>query len=152
MWSVWLVFCDCSFHSVCPMTNKDKRHMEASWWERLWGKLSLVLMGGAMLSRALCLGLILTRGPAQAQICSFSGWWDLSLLFSLSPYHLLFFLCPRLCLHTLEPVWSTFDYLFIFPSDFSSRILASGSSQQAHIKSIVWICWDVVKSIKPLKK
>ena len=33
MWSVWLVFCDCGFHSVCPLT--DKRLMEASWWERL---------------------------------------------------------------------------------------------------------------------
>ena len=28
MWSDWLVFCDCGFHSVCPL-------MEASWWERL---------------------------------------------------------------------------------------------------------------------
>ena len=35
MWSVWLVFCDCGFHSVCPLMEKDKRLMEASWWERL---------------------------------------------------------------------------------------------------------------------
>ena len=35
MWSVWLVFCDCGFHSVCPLMDKDKRLMEASWWERL---------------------------------------------------------------------------------------------------------------------
>ena len=35
MWSVWLVFCDCGFHSVCPLVEKDKRLMEASWWERL---------------------------------------------------------------------------------------------------------------------
>ena len=40
--SVWLVFCDCAFHSVCPLTNKDKRLLwekkrllEASWWEGL---------------------------------------------------------------------------------------------------------------------
>ena len=26
----WLVFCDCGFQSVCPVTNKDKRLMEAS--------------------------------------------------------------------------------------------------------------------------
>ena len=39
MWSVWLVFCDCGFHSVCPLTDKDKSLMEASWWERLTGKL-----------------------------------------------------------------------------------------------------------------
>ena len=35
MWSDWLVFCDCGFWSVCPLMEKDKRFMEASWWERL---------------------------------------------------------------------------------------------------------------------
>ena len=35
MWWVWLVFCDCGFHSVCPLVDKDKRLMEASWWEGL---------------------------------------------------------------------------------------------------------------------
>ena len=30
-----IIFCDCGFHSVCPLMNKDKRLMEASWWERL---------------------------------------------------------------------------------------------------------------------
>ena len=35
MWSEWLVFCDCGFQSVCPLMEKDKRFMEASWWERL---------------------------------------------------------------------------------------------------------------------
>ena len=37
MWSDWLVFChrDCGFHSVCPLMEKGKRLMEASWWERL---------------------------------------------------------------------------------------------------------------------
>ena len=53
MWSVWLVFCDCGFHFVCPLMDKYKRLMEASWWERLWGKVGLVLMGGAMLSKSL---------------------------------------------------------------------------------------------------
>ena len=33
--------------------EKGKRLMEASWWERLSGKLSLVLMGRAMLSKSL---------------------------------------------------------------------------------------------------
>ena len=35
MWSDWLVFCDNGFHSACPLMEKDKRLMEASWWERL---------------------------------------------------------------------------------------------------------------------
>ena len=54
MWSDWLVFCDCGFQSICPLMEKDKRLMEASWWER-WTerKLGLVLIGGAMLSKSL---------------------------------------------------------------------------------------------------
>ena len=31
----WLVFCDCGLQSVCPLMEKDKRLMEASWWESL---------------------------------------------------------------------------------------------------------------------
>ena len=34
-WSVWLVFCNCGFNSVCPLMDKGKRFVEASWWERL---------------------------------------------------------------------------------------------------------------------
>ena len=34
-WSDWLVFCDRGFHSVCSLMERDKRLMEASWWERL---------------------------------------------------------------------------------------------------------------------
>ena len=54
MWSVWLVFCDCGFHSVCLLMEKDK----ISWklpngrdWLR-W-KLGLFLMGGTMVSKSL---------------------------------------------------------------------------------------------------
>ena len=54
MWLDWLFYCDCGFHSVCPLMEKDKRLMKASWWERLTrGKLSLILMSGAMLSKSL---------------------------------------------------------------------------------------------------
>ena len=38
LWSMWsdsLVFCDCGFLSVSPLMEKDKRLMEASWWERM---------------------------------------------------------------------------------------------------------------------
>ena len=54
MWSVWLIFCDCVFHSVCPVMDENKRLWELpdgrDW---LWGKLVLVLKGGAMLSKSL---------------------------------------------------------------------------------------------------
>ena len=64
MGSVWLVFCDCGFHSVCPLMGEDKRLVETSWWEeegkkwvggkkRLWVKLGLALVGRAMLSKSL---------------------------------------------------------------------------------------------------
>ena len=35
MLSVWLVFCDCGFHSIFPLIDKNKRPVEAFWWERL---------------------------------------------------------------------------------------------------------------------
>ena len=35
MWSVWLVSYDYGFHSVCPLMDKDKRLVEASWREGL---------------------------------------------------------------------------------------------------------------------
>ena len=72
MWSVWLVFCDSGSQSVCPLM--EKRLMEASWWEGLTeGKLGLVLMGGAMLSKSLIL-------------FSIDGWGCVpSLLFDLRP-------------------------------------------------------------------
>ena len=35
MWSAWLVFWDCGFHSVCPLMGEEKRLVEASWWEGL---------------------------------------------------------------------------------------------------------------------
>ena len=54
MWSDWLVFCDCDFHSVCPLREKDKRFVEGSWGrDWLIGKLGLVLMGGAMFTKSL---------------------------------------------------------------------------------------------------
>ena len=35
MWSFWLAFCGCGFHSVCPLIDEDKRLVQASWWEGL---------------------------------------------------------------------------------------------------------------------
>ena len=54
MWSVWLVFCDCGFHSVCPQMDKIRglwKLPDGRDWLR--GKLDLILMGGAMLSKSL---------------------------------------------------------------------------------------------------
>ena len=32
---IWLDSCDCGFHSVCLLMGKDKRVVEACWWEGL---------------------------------------------------------------------------------------------------------------------
>ena len=48
---VRLVFCDCCFHSVCPLMDKDKKNLwklpdESDW---LQGNLDLALMCRAIL-------------------------------------------------------------------------------------------------------
>ena len=54
MWSVWLVFCDCGFHSVCPLMDKDKSLVEALWWEGVAvGESGCFSDGCAMLSKSL---------------------------------------------------------------------------------------------------
>ena len=53
MWPDWLVFCDCGFHSVCPLMEKDKRLVETSWWEGLAvGKTGSCSGGWAMPSKS----------------------------------------------------------------------------------------------------
>ena len=32
---VWLAFCNCGFHSLCPLMGENKRLVQASCWERL---------------------------------------------------------------------------------------------------------------------
>ena len=55
MWLDWLVFCNCGFQSVCPLTEKDRGLLwklpDGIDWLR--GILGLVLMGGAMFSKSL---------------------------------------------------------------------------------------------------
>ena len=80
MWSVWLVFCDCGFHSVCPLMDKVKRLRgsflmgESDWgenWFLFWwaGPCSVnissnfLLMGRAVFS--LC---CLTWGQTMAEV------------------------------------------------------------------------------------
>ena len=77
MWSDWLVFCDWGFQSVYPLMEKDKRLMEASWWERVtWGKLGLGLMGRAILNKSLVQFSV--EGWAVLPPCYLPGaklWW-----------------------------------------------------------------------------
>ena len=83
MWSVWLVFCDYGFHSVCSLMNKDKRLMEASWWGRLTvGKTGSCSDGHGEL------GILFWWLSTSRYLIQFSTWcWGcvLSLLFGLRP-------------------------------------------------------------------
>ena len=88
MWSVWLVFCVCGFHSVCPLMDKDKRLVEVSGWDWLWG--NLVLMGRPMLSKSLIQFSVDGQGCGQtmvgvvAMVSSFKRTYG-SLLWSVPP-------------------------------------------------------------------
>ena len=54
MRSAWLVFCDCSVHSVCLLMDMDKRLVKASKWEGLAVGESGSFSGGKnMLSKTL---------------------------------------------------------------------------------------------------
>ena len=94
MWSVWLVFCDYGFHSVCPLPDKSKRLIETSWWERVtggtescsdgWGhaQFSSVQFRCSVMSHTLWLhGLHHSRPPCQSSTprvysnsCPFGQW------------------------------------------------------------------------------
>ena len=53
MWSDWLVFCDCGFHSVCSRIRIRGLWQLSDGRDWLREKLGLVLMGGAVLSKFL---------------------------------------------------------------------------------------------------
>ena len=53
MSSVWLVFCDCVFHSACPLMDEYQRLVEAYLWEGLaMGKTGSLSGVRAMLSKS----------------------------------------------------------------------------------------------------
>ena len=79
MWSDWLVFCNYGFQPVCPLMEKDKRLMEASYWERLTeGETGSCSDGWAMLSKSLiqfslygwsCVPSLLFQFSSVTQLC-----------------------------------------------------------------------------------
>ena len=75
MWLVWLVFCDCGSHSVYLLIRIRGLWKLPDGRDWLWGKLGLVLMGRAMLSKFLIQFAV-------------DGWGCVpSLLFDLRPNH-----------------------------------------------------------------
>ena len=97
MWSVWLVFCDCSFPSGdCgiivltlsdhPLMNKDKRLVQAFWWEVLDVEITGPCSGGQGLAQQIfnptvrwwvgCASSLLVVWPKRTQSWSLQAlWW-----------------------------------------------------------------------------
>ena len=82
MWSFWLVFCDCGFHSVCSLM---KGQLIRGLWKLpdgrdwLWGKLGLALVGRAVLIKFLVQfstdgGVWVVEGVAWGQTVV-GVWW-----------------------------------------------------------------------------
>ena len=133
MWSVWLVFCGCGFHSVCPLMDEDKRLWKLpggrDW---LWVKLALALVRRAMLSY--CSDVSRSLQPRWLQharlpcpslspgVCSnsclLSQWCHPTISPSVSP----FFSCPK-----SFPVTGSFPVRWLFTSGDQS-IGASASA------------------------
>ena len=56
MWSVWSVFYDCGFHTLCLLMEKDGRLVESSWWQGpALGESGSYCDEGAILSKSLIL-------------------------------------------------------------------------------------------------
>ena len=107
MWSVLLVFCNCGFHSFGPMIRIRglwKFPVGRDW---LWGKLGLVLMGGAMFISVQSLSPVrlfatLWTEALQASL-SITNSWSLLKLMSVK----LMMTCNHLILcHPLLHLWS----------------------------------------------
>ena len=106
IWSFWLAFCDCGFHSgdsgIIVLLL-----LSVPWWIRirglcklpdgrnwLWGKLSLALVGRAMLSKSLMQIHFVLLGKKQ--------WWGrLGNIFLMTPQMFSFIVCFLFCACTL---------------------------------------------------
>ena len=101
MRSVWLVFCVCGFHSICPLM--DKRLMEGSWWERLTeGETGSCSDGRAMLSKSLIQFSVDRRGCVPSPLFELrpnygGGNVDNGYLLRRVPFTHWCIQCPRPC-------------------------------------------------------
>ena len=135
MWSVWLLFCDCGFHSVCPLMDEDKRLWklpDSRDW--LWGKLDLALVGKSILSKCLI------QFSANWWVCVTSLWFGLCGWENGSNGYLL---QKDLCQHIAAPrtvVVSPLDFMtghcWCMPSLEISGLLLLLLS----LFSCVWLC------------
>ena len=139
MWSVLLVFCNCGFHSFGPMIRIRglwKFPVGRDW---LWGKLGLVLMGGAMFISVQSLSPVrlfatLWTEALQASL-SITNSWSLLKLMSVK----LMMTCNHLILcHPLLHLWS-FPASGFFQWVSSSHQMAKVLEFQLQHQSFQWI-------------
>ena len=145
MWSVWLVFCDCGFHSVPFLTDKDKRLMEASWWERLtigpcWFS-SVQFSSVAQSCPTLCDPMDCLGEAHQASLSITNSWSLLKLMCIkyVMPYSYLIFCRPLLLLLSIFPsirVFSNESFLCIrWPKYWSFSFSISPSNEYSGLIS-----------------
>ena len=65
MWAVWLFFCYCGFHSVCPLIGRIR-----GLWKLPDGRDWLVLMGGAVLNSVQSSSVQFSRSVMSASLQS----------------------------------------------------------------------------------
>ena len=97
MWSDWLAFCGCGLHSVFPLMEKDKRLMEASWWESQFSSvqsLSCVRLFGTTWIAACQASLSITNSQISLKLMSIE---------LVMPSSHLILCCPRLLLPPIPP-------------------------------------------------
>ena len=148
MWSVWLVFCDCGFHYVCPLMDKIKRLRgsfrmgESDWggnWVLFWwaGPCSVnlssnfLLMDGSVFS--LC---CLTWGQTMVEVMKIMA-TSFKRLLSTKGYsesrsvHTLLTQCPRPCSRPL-PTYAS-------PRDSWTLMGKSGSASCGVTSPFSWV-------------
>ena len=146
--SVWLLSCDCGFHSVCPVMDEDKRLVEASWWEGLAvGKTVFCSdgQGPAQFSSVTqsCLTLATPWTSAHQTSLSITNSQSSPKLMStesVMPSSHLILCCPFLLLPAIFPSISVFQMSQLFPSG-GQNVGVSASTSVLPMNTQDWSPW-----------
>ena len=139
MWSVWLVFCYCGFQSVCPLRERIRglwKFPDGRDWLR--GKLGLVLMGRAMLSKSLIQCFV------DGHSCVPSLFFDLRPNYGEGNKDNGNLLQKVLCRHCFTQIWDVHKFTWNSPEDEwekKYRIISWMGSQQRNVKTLKVLPW-----------
>jgi len=164
MWAVWLFFCYCGFHSVCPLIGRIR-----GLWKLPDGRDWLVLMGGAVLNSVQSSSVQFSRSVMSASLqshglqnarppcpsptpgvylnsCPLSWWCHPTISSSVIPFSS----CPQ----SFPASWSFLTSQFFTSGDQSIGVSASASVLPVNIQDwlpLGWTGWIFLQS-KGLKE